>query len=121
MTALTPSRLPSTIVKLLADDPSAPAPMHPGEVLREDLMPHFGLTASDVARRLDVPLTTVEALIEERQAVTPDLALGLGSAFAQSPGYWRALQLQYDLWRDTDASTSASEPARANRNRRPAA
>lgn len=120
MTRLPPSGLPATIFKLLIDDPSAPAPLHPGEVLREDLMPHLGLTAADVAVRIEAPVAVVENLLAERARVTADLAIRLGAAFAQSPGYWRALQLQYDLWRDTGSrATDASvEPERV---RRPAA
>lgn len=95
--------------------------MHPGEVLREDLMPHLGLTTSDVARLLDAPIATVDALIEERLAVTPELAIRLGAAFAQSPGYWRALQLQYDLWRDADARKDTAKSPQSKRDRRPAA
>ncbi|MFN0219928.1 MAG: HigA family addiction module antitoxin [Hyphomicrobium sp.] len=111
-----------TLFRLLTDDQSNPSPSHPGEVLREDLMPHLGLAAADVARRLDVPITVVQGLLDERSRITPDLAIRLGEAFAQSPGYWRALQLQYDLWRDADRRSDASRDATpSKRDRRPAA
>jgi antitoxin HigA-1 len=122
MTSLPDFGPPMTLFKLLADDRSNPSPSHPGEVLREDLMPHLGLTATDVARRLDVPITVVQALIDEQTRITPDLAIRLGAEFAQSPGYWRALQLQYDLWRDADGRLDASrDAAHPKRDRRPAA
>jgi addiction module HigA family antidote len=121
MTSNAASGLPSTISKLLADDPSTPAPLHPGEALREDFMPHFSLSSSDVAQRLGVPVATVEGLLAEREPVTAELAVRLGDAFAQSPGYWRAMQLQYDLWRDKYETKSTSHVERSQHGRRPAA
>ncbi|MGQ0457319.1 MAG: HigA family addiction module antitoxin [Hyphomicrobium sp.] len=122
MTPPSRSDLPKTLFKSLIDDPSTPAPLHPGEVLREDLMPHFGLSAADLARMLDASMAVVQGLLDERTRVTPDLAIRLGAAFAQSPGYWRALQLQYDIWSDADGRHDASRDTLASkRDRRPAA
>ena len=80
------------------------APLHPGEILREDLLPHFGLSAAGLARALGVSRQLTDDLLSEKRDVTADLAQRLGSAFNLNSHYWLALQKQYDLWH-------ASEPA----------
>ena len=74
------------------------APLHPGEVLREDLLPHYHLSTADLARALGVSRLEAEDLLAEKLDVTADLAMRLGSAFELNSHYWRALQMQYDLW-----------------------
>ena len=54
------------------------APIHPGEVLREDFMEPLGLSANRLAMELRVPVTRIADLIRERRAITPDTALRLG-------------------------------------------
>lgn len=82
------------------------APLHPGEILREDLLPHYDFTTADLARALGVNLLEAEDLLAEKRDVTADLAMRLGSAFNLDTHYWLALQKQYDLWH-------ASEPVTA--------
>lgn len=90
-----------------ADDHSAP--LHPGEVLREDFLPHCKFTVETLARKLRVSRTVLQSLLAEQSAVTPDMALRLGEAFGMSGRYWHALQLQYDLWQ---SRTQTAEPSR---------
>jgi addiction module HigA family antidote len=52
-------------------------PTHPGEMLREDLMPDYGLTVSSIAKALGVSRQTVNELLRERRAVSPEMALRL--------------------------------------------
>ena len=73
-------------------------PLHPGEVLREDMLPHFRVSASELARHLQVPHRIVDALLSERGRVTEALAARLGAAFGQGAHYWLALQRQHDRW-----------------------
>lgn len=82
------------------------APLHPGEILREDLLPHFDFTTADLARALGVSRLEAEDLLAEKLDVTADLAMRLGTAFNLNTHYWLALQKQYDLWH-------ASEPVTA--------
>lgn len=77
---------------------SDPAPSHPGEILRVDLLPCLDLTPAELAAHLGLPARDVEALLAERISVTPDLAQRLGLALGQGPHYWLALQMQHDLW-----------------------
>ncbi|MFL5537697.1 MAG: HigA family addiction module antitoxin [Longimicrobiaceae bacterium] len=78
--------------------PTNRAPTHPGELLREEFLPDFGWSAAELAARLRLPTVTIEALLAEESAVTPDLALRLGRLFSQTPAYWLKAQLAFDLY-----------------------
>lgn len=73
-------------------------PTHPGEMLREDFMPDYGLTVIGLARQLGVSRQTVNELLRERRAVTPDMALRLSRLFRNSPEFWLNAQSAVDLW-----------------------
>lgn len=74
------------------------APTHPGEMLREDFMPDFGLNVSTLATTLGVSRQTTNELIQCRRAVTPVMALRLSRLFGNSPLFWLNAQNVYDLW-----------------------
>jgi addiction module HigA family antidote len=72
---------------------------HPGEILREEFMVPHGMSASALARALDVPvnrITEIIAIVKPR-AVTPDTALRLARYFGTTPQLWLNLQQAYDL------------------------
>src|SRR3990170_1683587 len=73
-------------------------PTHPGEMLREDFMPDYGLTAASLAEKLGVSRQTVNELLRERRAVTPSMALRLSRLFGNSPEFWLNAQRALDLW-----------------------
>ena len=73
------------------------APVHPGEVLREEFLVPMNLTPYAVALRLGVPRTRIERLAREETAVTADTALRLGKFFKTTPAFWMNMQAQYDL------------------------
>lgn len=73
------------------------APMHPGELLREDILPATGLTKTEIARKLGVSRQTLHDLVAERQPVTVAMALRLGKLFGNSAEFWLNLQRNYDL------------------------
>jgi addiction module HigA family antidote len=60
-------------------------PTHPGEFLREDFMPDYGLTASSLAAALGVSRQTIHELLREERAITPLMALRLSCLFGNSP------------------------------------
>ena len=74
------------------------SPTHPGEMLREDFMPDYDLTASSLASALGVSRQTVNELLRERRAVTPVMALRLSRLFGNSPEFWLNAQHARDLW-----------------------
>ncbi|MCO5183372.1 MAG: HigA family addiction module antitoxin [Anaerolineae bacterium] len=73
-------------------------PTHPGEMLREDFLPDFGLTASTLAKAIGVSRQSVNELLRERRRVSPEMALRLGRLFGNSPEFWLNAQLAVDLW-----------------------
>ena len=73
-------------------------PTHPGEVLREDFIPDYDLTVSGLATALGVSRQTVNELLRERRALSPEMALRLARLFGNSPEFWLNLQRAVDLW-----------------------
>jgi antitoxin HigA-1 len=106
----TASRLP---YKLQVEDGAAP--LHPGEVLREDFLPHYGLSAETLASRIGVARNVVMGLLAEERAITSELAQKLGALFANGAHYWAALQRQYDLWSGNGQAELVRVPVRSIR------
>jgi addiction module HigA family antidote len=73
------------------------APTHPGEVLRDDILPALGLPKAEVARRLGISRQTLYDILDEKQPVTPAMALRLGKLFGNTAEFWLTLQRDYDL------------------------
>ena len=73
-------------------------PTHPGEMLREDFLPDYGLTVSSLAKAIGVSRQTVNELLRERRAVSPEMALRLSHLFGNTPEFWLNAQRAYDLW-----------------------
>ena len=73
-------------------------PTHPGEMLREDFITDYGLTVAGMAKELGVSRQSVNELLRERRAVSPEMALRLGRLFGNSPEFWLNAQLAVDLW-----------------------
>lgn len=80
--------------------------MHPGELLREDILPALGRTRAEIARLLGVSRQTLHAILTERAPVTPEMALRLGKLCGNGPALWLALQTRYDLERLREAKRS---------------
>ncbi|TVQ96682.1 MAG: addiction module antidote protein, HigA family [Desulfovibrionales bacterium] len=78
--------------------PRTIAPTHPGEMLREDFMPDYGLNTTALAASLGVTRQTVNELIRCRRAITPLMALRLSRLFGNSPRFWLNAQQAVDLW-----------------------
>jgi antitoxin HigA-1 len=74
------------------------APVHPGEMLREDFMVDYGLTVSQLASALCVSRQSINELIRERRAVSPEMALRLSRLFGNSAEFWLNAQRAVDLW-----------------------
>jgi addiction module HigA family antidote len=71
---------------------------HPGELLREDYLPAYGLTPGALARAMRLKdRTRIERLVREAQPVSADTALRLARVFGTSADYWIGLQTAHDL------------------------
>lgn len=73
------------------------APVHPGEVLREEFLGPMQLTPYAVAKAIGVPRTRIERLAREDTPLTADTALRLSRYFGTSATCWMGLQARYDL------------------------
>ena len=78
-------------------------PTHPGEMLREDFLPDYGLSVSGLAADLGVSRQSVNELLRERRAVSPEMALRLARLFGNSPEFWINAQRSVDLWEAVQA------------------
>jgi antitoxin HigA-1 len=73
-------------------------PTHPGEMLREDFMPDYRLTAASLAEALGVSRQTINEILRERRAISPAMALMLSRLFGNSAEFWLNAQRTVDLW-----------------------
>jgi addiction module HigA family antidote len=74
-------------------------PMHPGELLREEILPALGRPKTEIAKLLGVSRQTLYDILQEKQPVTPAMALRLGKLCGNGPDLWLNLQKRYDLQR----------------------
>lgn len=81
-------------------------PTHPGEMLREDFLPDYGLTVSSLAAAIGVSRQSVNELLRERRSVSPEMALRLARLFGNSPEFWLNAQRALDLWEAAQAIES---------------
>ncbi len=72
------------------------APMHPGEVLREEFLFPLNLSAGALSKACDLPRTRIERIVAETTGITADTALRLGKALGTSAQLWMNLQNRYD-------------------------
>ncbi|MGF1619263.1 MAG: HigA family addiction module antitoxin [Rhodomicrobiaceae bacterium] len=78
------------------------APAHPGEYLREDVLPELakvGISKAQFAQHLGISRTTLYSVLREKQDITTTLACRLGRALGNGARFWLTLQMQYDLWK----------------------
>ncbi|AFT68376.1 Addiction module antidote protein, HigA family [Alloalcanivorax dieselolei B5] len=73
-------------------------PTHPGEMLREDFMPDYQLTVTRLATAVGVSRQSINELLRERRALSPEMALRLARLFGNSPEFWLNAQRAVDLW-----------------------
>jgi addiction module HigA family antidote len=74
-------------------------PMHPGELLRDEILPALARPKTEVAKLLGVSRQTLYDILDEKQPVTPIMALRLGKLCGNGPDLWLNLQKRYDLER----------------------
>lgn len=78
-------------------------PPHPGEILREDILPALGLTITEAAKQLGVTRAALSRVLNENAAISPEMALRLegwlGVENGGSADVWIGHQAAYDLWK----------------------
>ncbi len=72
-------------------------PIHPGEILKEDVLVPMGLSANALARELRVPVTRISEILHGRRSITADTALRLARYLGTTAQFWLNLQASHDL------------------------
>ncbi len=72
-------------------------PVHPGRILKEDLLDELGLSINRLAIELRVPANRLSQIVNGRRSITPDTSIRLGRYFGFSNEYWHNLQKHYDF------------------------
>lgn len=88
-------------------------PTHPGEMLREDFLPEYGLSVAGLADVIGVSRQTINELLRERRSVSPEMALRLARLFGNTPEFWLKAQMAVDLWeasRDLEKTVERIHP-----------
>ena len=73
-------------------------PIHPGEILREEFLPDYGLSVKELATAIGVSRQSVNELLRERRSLSPSMALKLGQVFGNGAEFWLNLQRSVDLY-----------------------
>ncbi len=74
-------------------------PPHPGEVLKEDVLPGLGLSVTEAARQLHVTRVALSRVVNGKAAISPYMALRLAKWLDTSAEVWLRMQATYDLWK----------------------
>ena len=86
-------------------------PPHPGETLKEDVLPELRLTVTEAARQLGVSRQSLSRVLDGRAPITGDLAVRLAKWLGGEPDIWLRIQNQYDLWHAEQDSSINVKPA----------
>ncbi len=71
---------------------------HPGALLREVVLPELNMSKTAIAKALGISRQTLYDILNEKQPVTPEMALRLGKLCGNGPNLWLNMQVAYDLW-----------------------
>jgi addiction module HigA family antidote len=72
-------------------------PVHPGEIIAEDILEELGMTSRQLAEKLSVPTNRMSEIVRGRRAITADTALRLARWLGGDASFWLDLQKRYDL------------------------
>ena len=73
-------------------------PVHPGEILREDVLKSLGMSVSEASKRLGVSRQQLHRLLACTHPITTEMALRIGKFAGNGPWLWLRMQQAYDLW-----------------------
>lgn len=82
-------------------------PTHPGELLREDIIPATGKPKSEIAKMLGISRQHLYDITNKKKPVSPAIAVRLGKMFRTEPMFWLRMQGAHDAWhaaREVDVS-----------------
>jgi addiction module HigA family antidote len=73
-------------------------PVHPGAVLREDVLPALRLSIAQAAKAMGITRQSLHGIVTEQHGVSPEMALRLGRFCGDGAAIWLRLQQRHDLW-----------------------
>jgi addiction module HigA family antidote len=73
-------------------------PSHPGEILLHEFLEPMGITQSELARKINVPIQRINTLVNGKRGISAETALLLSKVFGTTPEFWMNLQSSYDLY-----------------------
>jgi len=82
----------------LVKQPVKRQPTHPGEILREDVLPALEISVSEAARRLGISRQQLHRVLACTHPITTEMALRIGKFAGNGPGLWLRMQQAHDLW-----------------------
>lgn len=85
-------------------------PTHPGELLREDVIPATERSKAEIARLLGISRQHLYDILSERKPVSPEVGVRLGKLFGNGPGLWIRMQAAYDEWQASRAVDVSNIP-----------
>ena len=86
-------------------------PPHPGEILKEDVLPELALTVTEAAAQLGVTRAALSRVLNGRAAISADMALRLADWLGNGPEIWLRMQSAHDLWRASKNPRPRVRPA----------
>ncbi len=89
--------LDKCVTSLMIEGHASIDPVHPGEVLREDILPALSMTKTAVAKALGISRQTLYDILNEKQPVTAEMAARFGKLFGNGAAFWVNLQRNRDL------------------------
>lgn len=85
--------------ELLVTEEPAMKPVHPGKIIKDDVLPALGISASEAAQQLGISRQMLQRIMTGARSITPEIAVRLGKFCGNGPGIWLRLQQAYDLWK----------------------
>ena len=73
-------------------------PIHPGEIIKEDILPELSISVSEAARRMNISRQQLHRILACTHPISTEMALRIGKFAGNGPGIWLRMQQNYDLW-----------------------
>jgi addiction module HigA family antidote len=77
--------------------PKLLAPIHPGEIIREEILIPLTMSVNQLAKHLAVDAARLNEIVRSRRGITADTALRLARYLGTTPEFWLKLQVHYEL------------------------
>jgi addiction module HigA family antidote len=87
--------------------------IHPGEILSEEFLIPFNITAYKLAKDIEIPQTRISEILKGNRRITADTALRLSKYFGNSAKFWLGLQDDFDIEQETSAKESMLKSIKA--------